>query len=222
MQISPIAYVENDLEEKFGAPRQSGLASELRSMLVFEAEYSIPEAFRGLEDFGRIWLIWGFDRNENKGWSPTVRPPKLGGNKRLGVFATRSPFRPNAIGISCVKLESIEYNKDKRAVLTVLGADLVNGTPIFDIKPYIPYADCFPEEENLWADPKLHPQLEVILDERLESSLGEERARALKQIIACDPRPGYKDDGGEYRMSYGGKTVVFTVADSRASVREAE
>ena len=219
MQIEPIAFVENDLDEKFGAPRQSGLAEELSSKIVFEAQYSMPEAFRGLEEFGRIWLIWGFDRNLEKGWSPTVRPPKLGGNKRLGVFATRSPFRPNAIGISCVKLAGIEYNDEKRAVLTVLGADLVNGTPIFDIKPYLPYADSFPEEKNAWADPSLHPTLEVHLDDALEKELGEERARALKQLIACDPRPGYKEDGGEYRMSYGGKTVVFSVLGGKAFAR---
>ena len=152
MEITPIAYIRSDFQEKFGIPRQSGLVEALRAEVVFAPEYQVPEAVRGLEDFSHIWLIWEFSQARREGWSPTVRPPRLGGNRRLGVFATRAPFRPNALGLSAVRLEAVEPDTPRGPVLHVSGADLLDGTPIYDIKPYIPYADAIPEASGGFTD----------------------------------------------------------------------
>ena len=191
MDLAPmhvVARIRSDFPAKFGIPRQSGLVEELRAAVVFEPEYRDPAALRGLEGFTHIWLIWQFSENLREGWSPTVRPPRLGGNTRMGVFATRSPFRPNPIGLSCVRLLGVEKTPDSGCVLHVAGADLMDGTPILDIKPYLPYADCHPEALGGFA-PTGGAELEVDCPPALLKRLPEDKARALLGVLSRDPRP---------------------------------
>lgn len=210
-----IARIHNDFPTKFGLPRQSGLAPSLRSKIVFEPAFRVPEALRGLDGFSHIWLIWGF--SESEGWSPTVRPPRLGGNVRMGVFATRSPFRPNPIGLSSVRLEGIETDGENGLVLIVTGADLMDGTPIYDIKPYLPGVDAHPEATDGFVG--AHPQtlLTVELDPSLTAVLSAGQHAALREILAQDPRPAYHagqpDSGRIYGLSYAGRDIHFTVFD---------
>ena len=210
-----IARIHNDFPTKFGLPRQSGLAPSLRSKIVFEPAFRVPEALRGLERFSHIWLIWGF--SESEGWSPTVRPPRLGGNVRMGVFATRSPFRPNPIGLSSVRLEGIETDGENGLVLIVAGADLMDGTPIYDIKPYLPGVDAHPEATDGFVG--AHPQtlLTVELDPSLTAVLSAGQQAALREILAQDPRPAYHagqpDSGRIYGLSYAGRDIHFTVCE---------
>ena len=207
-----VAHIENDYDEKFGVPRQAGLAAHTLSRIVVEPAFRIREAFRGIEACSHIWLIWGFSENAEKGWTPTVRPPQLGGNTRLGVFATRSPFRPNGLGISAVKLESVDLEAPDGAFLTVSGADLVNGTPIYDIKPYVPYADAIPEATDVLAGKRVKKTLQVVFDENLLSSLSEAERSGLIETLALDPRPAYQDDPERiYGISYAGRNIRFTV-----------
>ncbi len=213
-----IARIHNAYDEKFGVPRQSGLAEEVVSTVVFEEEYRVPEALRGIEDFSHLWLIWAFDRAERDTWSPTVRPPRLGGNKRVGVFATRSPFRPNAIGLSCVKLLGTEKTAEG-TVLKVAGADLVNGTPIYDIKPYLPYADCRTEATGGFTDEVEKRTAIVRFSGEARKRLTEEEMKALESVLKEDPRPGYQTDPErEYAFSFGGKNIRFRVADGILTV----
>ena len=215
-----IARIHNAYDEKFGVPRQSGLAEEVLSTIVFEEKYRVAEALRGIEEFSHLWLIWAFDRTERETWSPTVRPPRLGGNKRVGVFATRSPFRPNAIGLSCVRLIGTEKTAEG-TVLKVAGADLVNGTPIYDIKPYIPYADCHPEATGGFTDTTEKRRAEVRFAPGAGEKLDEAGRRALVSVLKEDPRPGYQDDPDRiYGFSFGGREVRFTVADGILTVIE--
>lgn len=215
-----IARIHNAYDEKFGVPRQSGLAEEVLSTIVFEEKYRVAEALRGIEEFSHLWLIWAFDRTERDTWSPTVRPPRLGGNKRVGVFATRSPFRPNAIGLSCVRLIGTEKTAEG-TVLKVAGADLVNGTPIYDIKPYIPYADCHPEATGGFTDTTEKRRAEVRFAPGAGEKLDEAGRRALVSVLKEDPRPGYQDDPERiYGFSFGGREVRFTVADGILTVIE--
>ena len=215
-----IARIHNAYDEKFGVPRQSGLAEEVLSTIVFEEKYRVAEALRGIEEFSHLWLIWAFDRTERETWSPTVRPPRLGGNKRVGVFATRSPFRPNAIGLSCVRLIGTEKTAEG-TVLKVAGADLVNGTPIYDIKPYIPYADCHPEATGGFTDTTEKRRAEVRFAPGAGEKLDEAGRRALVSVLKEDPRPGYQDDPERiYGFSFGGREVRFTVADGILTVIE--
>lgn len=215
-----IARIHNAYDEKFGVPRQSGLAEEVLSTIVFEEKYRAAEALRGIEEFSHLWLIWAFDRTERETWSPTVRPPRLGGNKRVGVFATRSPFRPNAIGLSCVRLIGTEKTAEG-TVLKVAGADLVNGTPIYDIKPYIPYADCHPEATGGFTDTTEKRRAEVRFAPGAGEKLDEAERRALVSVLKEDPRPGYQDDPERiYGFSFGGREVRFTVADGILTVIE--
>lgn len=215
-----IARIHNAYDEKFGVPRQSGLAEEVLSTIVFEEKYRVAEALRGIEEFSHLWLIWAFDRTERETWSPTVRPPRLGGNKRVGVFATRSPFRPNAIGLSCVRLMGTEKTAEG-TVLKVAGADLVNGTPIYDIKPYIPYADCHPEATGGFTDTTEKRRAEVRFAPGAGEKLDEAGRRALVSVLKEDPRPGYQDDPERiYGFSFGGREVRFTVADGILTVIE--
>ena len=208
-----IARIHNAFDEKFGVPRQSGLAEEVLSMIVFEEEYRVPEALRGIEDFSHLWLIWGFDRAERDTWSPTVRPPRLGGNKRIGVFATRSPFRPNAIGLSCVKLISVEKT-DEGNVLIIAGADLVNGTPIYDIKPYLPYTDCRPDASGGFTDNAEKRTVRVEFSEKASEKLSPEMRRALESVLKEDPRPAYQEDPErEYVFSFASSQIRFVVRD---------
>ena len=207
-----IARIRSDFPTKFGIPRQSGRVEELTACIVFEPEYRVREAVKGLEDFSHIWLLWEFSQSIRESWSPTVRPPRLGGNERMGVFATRSPFRPNPVGLSCVKLEKIDLESKEAPVLIVSGADLMDGTPILDLKPYLPYADCRPEASCGFAGPDGGKLLEVELPERLRALVPEETREALLGILARDPRPSYQQDPGRvYGMDFAGLNIRFSV-----------
>ena len=209
-----IARIHNDFPTKFGLPRQAGLAPSLRSKIVFEPAYRIAEALRGLEDFTYIWLIWGFSASE--GWSPTVRPPRLGGNVRMGVFATRSPFRPNPIGLSSVRLESIEKDGDNGQVLIVSGADLMDGTPIYDIKPYLPGVDAHPDAADGFVGANRQSILEVEIAPSLAAKLSDSQLATLREILAQDPRPAYHDDPDRmYGLSYAGFDIHFMVVEQK-------
>ena len=214
MEIKPIARIRSDFHTKFGIPRQSGLA-RTTAEIIFEPEYRVTEAVRGLEGFSRIWMIWEFSENTGKvkkNWSPTVRPPRLGGNTRVGVFATRSPFRPNSLGLSCVKLNSVEIRKDLGPVLTVTGADLMDGTPIYDIKPYIPSSDSFPDAQGGFTDSHPFSHLKVVFPENLLQKISEEKRAGLLDVLAEDPRPSYQKDPNRV---YG---IFFNRADIRFRV----
>lgn len=212
-EIHQIAHIHNDLIEKFGTPRQSGLTS-MHSEVILEDEFSDPNCFRGLENFSHIWLIWGFSQVPEDTFSPTVRPPRLGGNVRRGVFATRSPFRPNRLGLSVVRLEEI-----KSCTLVVSGADLINGTPIFDIKPYIPYADSIPGASNGWALTKTSGTLDVIIPQYISDVIPDNKLKILIELLSQDPRPQYQSDAERtYTMSYGDFEVSFHVDNLKLHV----
>lgn len=220
-KISPIAYIETEFKEKFGVPRQSGLAGGLRGKIVLEPEYRSREALRGLEGFSRIWLIWGFSEIKKYEFSPTVRPPRLGGNTRMGVFATRSPFRPNGLGLSCVELEGICEEGDKGHILEVKGADLVSGTPIYDIKPYVPYADSFPDAEGGFAAERPEATIEVKDPKGLSAKIPAEKREALMQVLSLDPRPAYSEDGERvYGMDFAGYNVRFSVEGNILNIKD--
>lgn len=207
-----IAHIHTDFTSKFGIPRQSGLVDELEATIVFESEYRIPEALRGLEEYSHIWLLWQFSECADKEWSPTVRPPRLGGNKRMGVFATRSPFRPNPIGLSCVKLLSVEKTEKYGFVLRVSGADLLDGTPIYDIKPYLPYVDSHPEASNGFALDEKQGRLTVEIPDGIIDVIPEGKRNALKAVLAQDPRPGYQNVPDRvYGVDFAGFNIRFTV-----------
>ena len=219
--IHVIAKIHSDFSTKFGIPRQSGLVDELRATVVFEPEFRSIDAVRGLEDFSHIWLLWQFSQAVRNGWSPTVRPPRLGGNRRLGVFASRSPFRPNPIGLSAVRLEGVEPGGRDGPLLHVAGADLLDGTPIYDIKPYIPYADAHPEASGGFTDAVPRRALAVDCPPRLLETLPEAKRAALLGVLAQDPRPSYQNDPRRvYGMSFAGMNVRFTVAEGRLAVEE--
>lgn len=210
-KIKPIAYIYNDLTTKFGVPRQSGLASSLVSEIVFEPEYRVADSLRGITEFSHIWLIWSFSEARRAEWSPTVRPPRLGGNERVGVFATRSPYRPNSLALSCVKLLRVEHKEGKGEILVVSGADLMNGTPIYDIKPYLPYADSIPDATGGFA-PDGGKTLEIIDDESVIEILPKSKRAGLLEILSRDPRPQYHNDAERvYGMAFGGFEIKFRV-----------
>ena len=219
MQI--IARIHTDFPTKFGVPRQSGLADALESTIVFEPEFRNPDALRGIEGFSHIWLIWQFDRALRDGWSPTVLPPKLGGKTRVGVFATRSPFRPNSIGLSSVRLTGVELHTPDGPVLHVAGADLVDGTPIFDIKPYLPYADSHPDAVDAFDGRREGSDLTVVFPPALEAMIPEEKRAGLRQALACGPKPGYQHDPTRrYGFNFCGRDVRFTVDGETLTVVE--
>lgn len=219
MQI--IARIHTDFPTKFGVPRQSGLASALESTIVFEPEFRNPDALRGIEDFSHIWLIWQFDRALREGWSPTVLPPKLGGKTRVGVFATRSPFRPNSIGLSSVRLTGVELQTKDGPILHVAGADLVDGTPIFDIKPYLPYADAHPDAVDGFEGKRHAEPLRVVFPPELEAQIPPEKREGLRQALACGPIPGYQHDPTRrYGFNFCGRDVRFTIEDETLTVVE--
>lgn len=214
-----IARIQSAFPEKFGIPRQSGLVEELQARIVFEPEYRNPDAVRGLDEFSHLWLIWEFSEAKRDTWSPTVRPPRLGGNQRLGVFATRSPYRPNSVGLSCVKLERVELDSALGPVIHVRGADLMDGTPIFDIKPYLPYADCHPDAVGGFASDKPEVKLQVEIPEELCSVASGEVLSALRGVLAQDPRPAYqKDPERVYGLSFAGMEVRFQVDGDKLTV----
>ena len=205
-----IARIHTDFKEKFGIPRQSGLVDSLRARIVFEPEYRVKEALRGIEDFSHLWLIWEFSEAKRDGWSPTVRPPRLGGNKRMGVFATRSPFRPNSIGLSSVRLIGIEHTESEGDVLIISGADLLDETPIFDIKPYLPFTDSHPDAKGGFADEKKGYEAEVIIPDEVKKGISEHRLEEITELLLQDPRPSYRDDENrEYGMSYADLEISF-------------
>ena len=220
-EIKVLATIETDFHEKFGIPRQSGLVDSLRARIVFEPEFRNADALRGIEGFSHLWLIWQFSRAVRSDWSPTVRPPRLGGNARLGVFATRSPFRPNALGLSCVRLEQVCEDSMLGPVLIVSGADLLNGTPIYDIKPYLPYADCHPEAVGGFAPAAPEKRLQVQLSEELSARIPAEKRAALLGVLALDPRPSYHDDPTRiYGMRFADYEVRFSVVNGVLTVLE--
>jgi len=216
-----IARIHSDFSTKFGVPRQSGLVDALESTIVFEPEFRNPDALRGLEGFSHLWLVWVFDQAIRKEWSPTVRPPRLGGNQRMGVFATRSPFRPNPIALSSVKLAGIEQTAEFGTVLKIRGADLMDGTPILDIKPYIPYADSHPNAIGGFASAPAGETLEVIIPPEALTQIPENRREALRGVLAQDPRPHYQDDPERiYGFGFAGLEVRFSVEGRTLTVRE--
>ena len=220
--IRPVAHIESDFAEKFGIPRQAGIVEELRARVVFDGEYRSDEALRGIEGFSHLWLIWGFSEAVRDEFSPTVRPPRLGGNVRMGVFATRSPFRPNSLGLSCVRLLGVEKREGRGTTLLVGGADLMDGTPIYDVKPYIPYADAHPEARGGFA-PDAGKNLEVVFEGASLEKVPADKRGALRGVLENDPRPRYQDDPERvYAMSFAGMTVRFQVRDDQLTVTEVE
>lgn len=218
MTIEPIAYFHSPLTSKFGIPRQSGLAATLPGRIVFTPDYRREEAVRGLEGFDYLWLIWGFSLSPEPS-ALTVRPPRLGGNERVGVFASRSPFRPNRLGLSCVRLERVELTNEYGPVVHVLGADLMDGTPIYDVKPYVAYADAHPEARSGFVDRHDWQPLRVEMPRDVEAQLGADLSAALREVLAQDPRPRYHDDPRRvYGMPFAGRDVKFRVADATVYV----
>ena len=222
MEIVPIAHIHSDFPTKFGIPRQSGLAPSLRSIIEFVEPFGSMEAVRGLSEFSHLWLIWSFSENVEKGWTPTVRPPRLGGNQRMGVFATRSTFRPNALGLSSVKLERVEMDAHGRPLLQVLGADLMDGTPIYDIKPYLTTTDCHPEAIDGFVATHQHEKAEVIIPEVIIRQIPCELLPALQEVLAQDPRPAYHNDPERiYGFEFGHWEIKFKVDGRTLTVVEA-
>lgn len=221
--IHAIAHMRSDFPSKFGIPRQSGLVEELRSTIVFEPEYRNPDALRGIEEFSHLWLIWQFSGAVRQGWSPTVRPPRLGGNARMGVFATRSPFRPNNLGLSSVRLLGVERTEEYGTVLHVGGADLMDGTPIFDIKPYLPYGDCHPDAVGGFTEQAKDFLLEVDFPPDLLNQLPPEKQEAAIGVLSHDPRPSYQRDPNRvYGLTFAGHNIRFTVQENQLTVVEVE
>ena len=219
--IQPIARMRSDFASKFGIPRQSGLVEQLRSTIVFEPEFRNPDALRGIEEFSHLWIIWQFSEAVRQGWSPTVRPPRLGGNTRMGVFATRSPFRPNNLGLSCVRLLEVEHTKELGTVLHVGGADLMDGTPIFDIKPYIPYGDCHTDATGGFTDRAGEFLLKVEFPPSLLEKLPLDKREAAKAVLSHDPRPSYqRNEDRIYGMTFAGQDIRFTVREDTLTVTE--
>lgn len=216
-----IARIRTDFPTKFGIPRQSGLVKSLKARIVFEPEYRNPDALRGIEGYTYLWLIWEFSEAKRDTWSPTVRPPRLGGNTRMGVFATRSPFRPNPIGLSSVKLEKVEWDAADGPAIIVSGADLMDGTPIYDIKPYLPYVDSHPDAEGGFADPVRSYALQVNFPDELLQKFPEASREALLEILSQDPRPSYQNDPARvYGLPFAGYDVRFIVQDDTLKVQE--
>ena len=220
--IKPIAYAKNDFKEKFGIPRQSGRAPSVLTKIVFEPEYRIDDAIRGLDGFSHLWIIFDFSLAHKEGFTPLVRPPRLGGNEKVGVFATRSPFRPNNLGLSSVKLIKIEKTANEGSILIVSGADLLNGTPIYDIKPYLPFTDCHTDAVGGFADSEVNHLLNVVILDDLSLKMPQPTLNALLECLKDDPRPSYQNDGREYGMRFSDYNVKFYVDGDTLTVTEIE
>lgn len=221
-EMKIIAHIRTDFPEKFGVPRQSGLVKELTGRIIFEPEYRNPDALRGMEGYDYLWILWKFEGVERETWSPTVRPPRLGGETHVGVFATRSPFRPNPIGLSSVKLEGIEQTAEGPQIL-VSGIDLRDNTPIYDIKPYLPYVDSHPDARGGFAEEKADYALEVVFPEALLGMIPENKQKAIIEVLKQDPRPAYHDDAGrEYGVAFTGYNIRFKVAEGVLTVFEVD
>ena len=213
-----IAHIRTDFPEKFGIPRQSGL-SAAKGKIIFEKMYRSAQAGRGIENYSHLWILWEFSESIRDQWSPTVRPPRLGGNERVGVFATRSPFRPNPIGLSCVRLDGVEMSAEYGPVLYVTGADLMDKTPIYDIKPYLPYADAYPEAVGGFAEERKSYRLEVVFSEQCREMFAQQELKVLEEILSQDPRPSYQEDPNRvYGMAYAGREVKFKVENGTVLV----
>lgn len=221
MEIKPIARIHTDFSEKFGVPRQAGLAPSLTGKIVFESEYRNVRAVKELDGFSHIWLIWEFSQCPDSKFSPTVRPPRLGGNRRVGVFASRSPFRPNRLGLSCVKIEKIETDGENAPIITVSGVDMTDGTPIYDIKPYIPIADCIPTASEGYTAQTKKYKISVNFDENLLSIIPENKRQALLELLSNDPRPAYNDEEGkEYGVTFAGFNIRFKYENNSLSITQ--
>lgn len=221
MELKVIARVKSNFPSKFGIPRQSGLIPSLKAYIIFEPEYRNEDALRGLAEFSHLWLIWGFSENERASWSPTIRPPRLGGNERIGVFASRSSFRPNALALSCVKLESIEKENINGTVLLISGADMMNGTPIYDIKPYLPFTDCIPNATGGFTDTHDKPLLQVVLPDKIAPSIASPIRKEIVDILAQDPRPAYQHDPERiYGFNFAGFEIKFRATNDILTVLE--
>ncbi len=219
--MNVIAHIHTDFPTKFGIPRQSEMIESLKGVIVFEPEYRDVEALRGIEEFSHIWLIWEFSESKRENWSPTVRPPRLGGNTRMGVFATRSPFRPNPIGLSVVKLEKVELHTKEGPVLHVSGIDMMDGTPVYDIKPYIPYTDLQSDATGGFTDAIDKQQLKVVFPEQLLSLITSEKRKTLTEVLSLDPRPSYQDDPERiYGLLFAGFDIRFSVSENTLTVKE--
>ena len=219
IEIEPIAYISTDFPGKFGIPRQSGVVSTLRGRIVFCPKFRNPDALRGIEGFSHLWIIWQFSANKSAGWQPMVRPPRLGGNRQVGVFASRSPFRPNGLGLSAVEVEKVEWDTPQGPVIHVLGADLMDGTPIFDIKPYVTYADSIPQAKSGFVDEVEFNRLMVVFPEQLRQKFSPEQVETLIQVLENDPRPPVQTDTDKiFGMPFAGRDVRFRVEDSVLTV----
>lgn len=216
--MKPIAHIRTSFPTKFGLPRQSGVSQQIKGVIVFEPEYRVKEAFRGLEDFSHIWVLWQFSEAVRDSWKPTVRPPLLGGNKRIGVFATRSPFRPNNIGLSCVKIEKIDFEAPDAPLLYVSGCDMMDKTPIYDIKPYLPYTDCINEATGGFTDTLKERKLTVECEQDIIEIIPAEKRDELLSALSADPRPSYQSDDREYGLKFSDFDVGFRVKDGILTV----
>lgn len=218
MEIKPIAYIKTNFKEKFGIPRQSGIIKEIKGEIIFEKPFRNPDALRGIEEYSHLWLIFDFSENHRENWCPTVRPPRLGGNTRVGVFATRSPFRPNNLGLSCVKLEKVKYDENLGHTLIVSGVDLLDNTPIYDIKPYIPYCDCKPQASGSFSENFKDYKIEVLYDNEIFSVIPQDIKEQIIKIIEQDPKPAYKQDKKIYKFIFSNYEICVEFSDKKAKI----
>jgi len=222
MNIKPIAFIKTDFKEKFGIPRQSGIIEDIKGEIIFEKEYRHPDALRGIEEYSHLWLIFDFSKNHKDEFSPTVRPPRLGGNTRVGVFATRSPFRPNNLGLSCVKFEGIKNDKNKGNILIVSGVDLLDNTPIYDIKPYIPYCDCKPLAKGSFSEEFKDYKIDVLYDENVFKNIDNNDKENIINIISQNPKPAYKQNTKEYKFLFSNYEITFEINNEKAIILKIE
>ncbi len=218
MEIKPIAYIKTDFKEKFGIPRQSGIVEEIKGEIIFEKQFRNPDALRGIEEYSHLWLIFDFSENHREGFSPTVRPPRLGGNTHIGVFATRSPFRPNNLGLSCVKLECIKNSEKHGKTLIVSGVDLLDNTPIFDIKPYIPYSDCKTHAKGSFSENFKDYKIKVLYDEKVFENIDEILKISIIKLIEQNPKPAYKEDKKQYNFLFSDYEICFEISGDTARI----
>ena len=222
MNIKPIAYIKTDFKEKFGIPRQSGLIENIYGEIIFEKQFRHPDALRGIEEYSHLWLIFDFSQNHRDEFYPTVRPPRLGGNTRVGVFATRSPFRPNNLGLSCVKLEKIKFDENLGHTIIVSGVDLLDNTPIYDIKPYIPYCDCKPQAKGSFGEKLKDCKIEVFYNEKIFESIDNDEKNAIISIIEQNPIPAYKSEEKEYKFLFSKYEICFKISQNKAEILKIE
>ena len=218
MEIKPIAHIKTDFKEKFGIPRQSGIVEEIKGKIIFEKEFRNSDALRGIVEYSYLWIIFDFSKNHRDTWSPTVRPPRLGGNTRVGVFATRSPFRPNNLGLSCVKLVEIKKDKNLGDILIVSGVDMLDNTPIFDIKPYIPYCDCKPDAKGSFGENFKDYKITVLYDNDVFNNISNETKQQIIKLIEQNPKPSYKNDDKNYKFLFSNYEICFEIIDSTAKI----